>query len=157
MTTEPPWVERLLALSRDPAVLGPLAGFSVVLFALSIVGVPWFVARLPEDYFSQRERRHFGVPSVPRRGFRLVLLVLRNAVGAMLFLAGVLMLFLPGQGLLTMIVALGLLDFPGKHRLQRRLVSAPPVLKALNALRRRADRPPLVIERTTPPPGSGAP
>ena len=70
----------------------------------------------------------------------------KNGLGVVLLAAGIAMLVLPGQGLLTLVVALILLDFPGKRRLQRRIVYAPRVLAALNALRRRAGREPLEPE-----------
>ena len=53
------------------------------------------------------------------------------------------MLVAPGQGLLTLAAALVLLDFPGKYRLERRLVTQKPVWKSINWLRRRAGREPL--------------
>jgi hypothetical protein len=81
-----------------------------------------------------------------------VFVVLKNIVGAILLVLGIGMFVLPGQGVLTVIVALGLLDFPGKRRLQRRLVSAGPILRAINALRARAGRPRLELD--TPPPPS---
>jgi hypothetical protein len=52
------------------------------------------------------------------------------------------MLVLPGQGVLTLCVSLFLLDFPGKRRLERRILGYPPVLHALNRLRTRAGQPP---------------
>jgi hypothetical protein len=54
------------------------------------------------------------------------------------------MLFLPGQGLLTMITGLLLIDYPGKFRLERKIVNTPAVLKSLNWLRAKAKKPPLI-------------
>ena len=42
---------------------------------------------------------------------------LRNAVGLVLVTAGLAMLVLPGQGIITLLVGIILMDFPGKHRL----------------------------------------
>jgi hypothetical protein len=148
-------LDRLVAVLTEPSVLLALALGSAVMFGLSLIGVPWFVARLPADYFSGRKRRALGMGARRIRGTRLLLVILKNLVGGFLLFVGVLMLFLPGQGLLTIVAALALLDFPGKHRLQRRLVAWPPVLNALNALRRRADRPPLVVDAPSPPPKPG--
>jgi UPF0716 family protein affecting phage T7 exclusion len=69
--------------------------------------------------------------------------VLRNGVGGILLILGILMLVLPGQGLLTIIVALTMLDFPKKRQLTRRLLSRPTVLKLINSIRHRFQRPPL--------------
>ena len=59
----------------------------------------------------------------------------------------------PGQGLLTMLVGLVLLDIPGKRRLELKLVSRPRVVRAINRLRKRFSRPPLL---TTPADPHGA-
>jgi hypothetical protein len=46
-----------------------------------------------------------------------------------------------------MAIGFFLLDFPGKLRLQRRVVGWPPVLRAMNAIRRRAGKQPLHLPR----------
>jgi hypothetical protein len=60
-----------------------------------------------------------------------------------LLVGGLLMLLMPGQGLLTIAVAVMLLDFPGKFRLQRWLVKRESVWRTINWLRNRAKRQPL--------------
>ncbi|HMJ13151.1 MAG TPA: PGPGW domain-containing protein, partial [Polyangiaceae bacterium] len=92
------------------------------------------------DYFNPEKRE---ARDRARHARHPLIAVLRNLLGLVLLVCGVLMVFLPGQGLLTIMAALVLLEFPGKHRLERAIVAAPPVLRALNAIRRRAGRPPL--------------
>ncbi|OQX09863.1 MAG: hypothetical protein BWK76_21600 [Desulfobulbaceae bacterium A2] len=118
---------------------------SLVTFVASLVLVPWIVARLPEDFFLHQDQRQ----AVRRRRHPLLVPVLavgRNLLGMALLLAGIAMLFLPGQGLLTMVLGLSLMDFPGKHQLREALLRQSQVRVALNWLRRRAGRPPLVFE-----------
>jgi hypothetical protein len=62
-------------------------------------------------------------------------------VGALMALPGI-----PGQGLLTMLIGLSLLSFPGKRRLERRFVRMPALLRAINRLRARFARPPLKLD-----------
>ncbi|MEY3015227.1 MAG: hypothetical protein RIT45_3962 [Pseudomonadota bacterium] len=134
----------------EPTVLGVLAGSSVLLFVLSLAGVPFFLARLPEDWLTRDERQQLGLPS--RRGpLGWLLWILRNAVGIFLLLAGVAMLVLPGQGLLTMLVGVLLTDVPGKHRVERWIAGRPWMLRAIDAIRARAGAPPL----RRPPPRDG--
>lgn len=108
----------------------------------SLLGVPWLVARLPRDYFV-----HPVAP--PRRwssahpAWRWTWAILRNFLGVALVLAGIALLVLPGQGLLTMLAGLVLLDFPGKRRAERSLVRRPRLRGAMNWLRARAGAPPL--------------
>lgn len=123
-------------------VLIAIGALSVGTFVASVLGIPYFLARLPADYYSRREQRRLGIEPA-RRPLRLAAVVLRNVFGATLLVLGAAMLVLPGQGLLTLLVALMLLDFPGKHRLERRILRTPGVLRVVNALRARAERPPL--------------
>jgi hypothetical protein len=78
---------------------------------------------------------------------RLAFLALKNLFGGVLVLAGVAMLVLPGQGILTILVGLMFLDFPGKFALERRLARQPPVLRAINWIRARGGRKPLEMPR----------
>lgn len=114
-----------------------VVGFSLASLAMmigSLLLLPHVVARLPANYFQRR--------GSPRTRYRLA----KNLLGSVLLLAGVAMLLLPGQGILTLLVSLILLDFPGKRRLERRIVRLPRVLSALNSIRRRRGRDPLLLD-----------
>lgn len=126
-------------LERREVILISVSAASLLMLAISAIGLPWFLARLPSDYFarvSHDDSRLTHQRAHPMR--RLA----KNALGAVLAIAGIAMLFLPGQGLLTLVVALTLLEFPGKARLQRRLLDNEAVFGALNWVRRRASKPP---------------
>ena len=103
---------------------------------LALVGVPWVITRLPADYFSE-PRRHTWRESDDEPMFAVVIGLLKNVVGAVLVVLGVIMLVTPGQGLLTLLAGLLLMNFPGKYQLERWLVMRPGVLRALNWLRSR--------------------
>jgi energy-converting hydrogenase Eha subunit A len=124
-------------------------GASLLALAATVVGIPWVVARLPADYFSS-PRRHSWRTSDHEPLPALVLGLLKNVVGAVLVVLGFVMLFTPGQGVLTLLAGLLLMNFPGKYQLERWLVCRRGVLKGLNWLRRRHGQPPLVA------PGSAA-
>jgi hypothetical protein len=123
-------------------ILGALAVLSVASLALTAALLPVVVVRLPNDYFARRP----GERRTGRRGAaNLLWHVLKNGVGAVFVLAGIAMLVLPGQGILTMLIGLLLLDLPGKYRFERWLVSRPRVLRAINQLRQRRGRLPLRV------------
>lgn len=128
-------------LDDHAAWVGSLAGLSLLLLITSIFLAPEFLLRLPSDYF--HSSRH-----VPLEGFlgrpalRTTLLVLKNCLGLILFLAGLSMLLLPGQGLLTLLVALMLLDFPGKFALKKWIISFPKIHAAVNRFRERHGKKP---------------
>jgi hypothetical protein len=139
-------------LLQHRGVLVALGVGSVVMFVLSVVGVPFFLARLPADYYSRRERERLGLERT-NRPLRTLLRIGKNALGVLLVVLGIFMLVLPGQGLLTLLVGIMLVDFPGKYRFERRILSSPRVLRLVNALRKRSGKPPLEI---TPAATSGA-
>jgi hypothetical protein len=111
---------------------------SVAMFVGMLLAVPWIVSRLPADHFV-RER---AKDALPRR-------IARNVLGAVLVLAGVAMLVLPGQGVLTILVGLSLVDFPLKRRLLCRLLRTGAIARGVQRLRSRAGRPPLLLPSPT--------
>ena len=136
----PPWAERGVSTLFDARVLSLLGAVSVLLFVVSVLALPWLVARLPSDYFDPRQ---LDARRRARHARHPLYAIARNLFGLVLVLCGFLMLFLPGQGLLTMLVGLVIAEFPGKDRMERAIVSSSPVLRSLNAIRRRAGKPPL--------------
>jgi len=118
-----------------------ISGVSLLSAVATLLTIPWAVARLPEDYFHHKHRENWsGFRRAP--AIALVFGVVKNLVGAVLLVLGIVMLFIPGQGLLTILVGLLLMNFPGKYRLERWLVERPGVLRSLNWLRKRQGCPP---------------
>lgn len=115
---------------------------SLATLVATVVAVPWVVGRLPADYFSQPRR---AVLPQDRSFPGLLLMGFKNLLGAVLVLLGIIMLFTPGQGLLTLLVGLLLMNFPGKYRLERTLVARPGVFRALNWLRGRRGAGPMEL------------
>lgn len=124
-----------------------IACASIVMFVASLVITPWMLMRIPVDYFDQ-EKPHLVERLRDASAQKAVTLIVKNCAGVILFFLGVLMLVLPGQGLVTMVLSLILIDFPGKFRIERWLVSRGKILATINWVRGRAKRPPLVISRT---------
>ena len=59
------------------------------------------------------------------------------------------MLLTPGQGLLSILVGIMLMDLPGKYKVQRTIIRKEKVLSTINWLRGQAHRPPLQVEHVT--------
>ena len=55
------------------------------------------------------------------------------------------MLVLPGQGLFTIIIGLMLSNYPGKYFIERKFIALPSVLKTINWLRKKSNKPPLEV------------
>ncbi len=124
-------------------VLIGLTVASVIGFVASLIAIPLILVRLPADYFDMRTPRHWMKDHHPL--LRLVGLIVKNAVGVIFFLAGLAMLFLPGQGLLTMLIGVSLMDFPRKRELEAKMVGQPTLLGIINTMRQRFNKPPLTL------------
>ena len=124
-------------------VLYWLTGASLASFNGSLIANPIILVRLPADYFDTRVPRHWMKDHHPV--MKIFGHLVKNTFGAVFLLAGFLMLFLPGQGILTMLIGLSLIDFPGKRVLEARLIGRPSLLHAINRVRARFGKPPLVI------------
>jgi hypothetical protein len=111
-----------------------LVVFSVVMFVGTLVGIPYLIVRLPPDHFVR----------APVRRSALVHM-LRNVLGVVLVLLGIAMLVLPGQGVITILVGLSILDLPMKTRLIYRILSRPTVKDAVQKIRAKAGKPPLLL------------
>jgi len=107
---------------------------------IGAVLTPILVTRIPPDYFLHR-RRH---PEGHRYSLlNLVLGGVKNVIGAVFVVTGILLLVLPGQGLITLLLGLMIMNYPGKFALERWFIRRPHVLPSLNWLRSRCNHPPL--------------
>ena len=128
--------------ANHPEVLIGMGISSIFIFLISILGISWFIAQIPEDYFLRSKRQ----PSKWREQkpvLRFVVMFGKNLIGLSLIIGGLLMLVLPGQGLLTIVTGLLLVNYPGKYKLEQKLSSMPSIFRALNWIRLKAKKPPL--------------
>jgi hypothetical protein len=118
--------------------------FSVIAFVGTLIAIPAILIRLPPDYFKNHHHKPWFANHHPV--VRTLGLLIKNLAGIIFLLAGIAMLFLPGQGLLTMLLGILFIDFPGKHRLEQKLIQHPQVLKAINAFREKSGKPPFTFD-----------
>jgi hypothetical protein len=124
-------------------VLYGLAVASVIGFIGSLIAIPLILVRLPADYFDTRTPRHWMKDHHPV--LRLLGVLVKNVVGVVFVLAGFAMLFLPGQGLLTILIGVSLMDFPKKRALEAKMVGQPTLLGVINSMRLKFGKPPLTM------------
>jgi len=114
---------------------------SVGTFLVSLLLIPFLVSRASASFFlihaSIVEKRHKRHPAIA-----LMIKIIRNGLGGFLCFAGVIMLFLPGQGLLTILIGVSLLDIPGRQKMLNLLIHRPAIQHGLNWIRRKTKRPP---------------
>jgi hypothetical protein len=116
---------------------------SGIMLILTAIGIPFAIVRLPEDYLVNDGQAGWldKQPAVVRWGLR----IFKNLLGVVLVILGIVMLVLPGQGILSIVLGLSLVDFPGRHALQCKLIRRPKVIDSINWIRRKFQRPPLIL------------
>jgi hypothetical protein len=79
------------------------------------------------------------------RSVNLMINIMKIMVGLFLLICGLVMLVLPGQGLLTMLMGLSLMPFPGKNKLEQTIVARKSVRYSLNWIRKKANKKPFIF------------
>jgi len=115
-------------------------------FGASLAIVSLVLVKLPATYFKRSHDRTFLANRPPM--IRWLAIIGKNLVGVVLVVVGILLSLpgVPGQGMLTILLGIMLLDFPGKPRFEYWLVSRPKILHAINKLRHRFSKPELVLD-----------
>ena len=129
-------------LKAHGLVVGIISGASLVgsIFLCALV-----IAYLPCDYFRSKRRANRIRQPVLWGG----LIFLKNLVAIILIIVGIILIPLPGQGVLTVLIGIVISDIPGKRKLERRIIRSPSILSALNHIRSRFNRPLLVLDEPT--------
>lgn len=134
------------SMNDHSAALWWLGVVSAITFVASLIVVPMLLVRIPPNYFCTAEDPDPAPGPTRRPALKWLRRAGKNLLGVVLILGGVLMLVLPGQGLLTLFVGIALVDFPGKAAVQRRLASQRHVRRAIDWIRKRGGQPPLVFD-----------
>ena len=130
-------------INENGVLLGWMGLASLITFAASLILIPLVITRIPTDYFSNR-KRHLARSRQLHPILFAILIALKNFVGLVFIVAGIVMLVIPGQGLLTILIGVTLTDFPGKYALERRLVAQHNIFNAINWIRHKAGKEPLI-------------
>lgn len=127
---------------------GVLLGALIFLLTLgaSLAVVSFVLVKIPATYFQKSHSTVFLAdhPAV----VRILAIIGKNVLGLLLVALGVVLSLpgVPGQGILTILLGIMLLDFPGRRRLEHWLVSRPKIFSAINKLRQRFRKPALVLD-----------
>lgn len=126
----------LIAQYEDMLVL--IGIISAIVFVVTLLLTPYLLGLIASDYFTienphKLEIKHIG---------HLVAVIIKSAIGLILLLAGIIMLVTPGQGVISILLGLFLMEFPGKRKLELKIINHDPTFKTLNWLRAKANKPP---------------
>lgn len=117
---------------------------AIVAFFASILLIPPIILYIPSDYFIHPKRQKYRTERYSPV-LQWILIVLKNLIGTVLIMAGIAMLFLPGQGTLTIIAGLFFVNFPCKYKVEKWIITRPKVLCTVNWIRKKAKQDPLQV------------
>lgn len=132
-------------LETHQTLLYYLGGISLGMLLIQPLVIGAVLIYLPEYYFAEKHRPPHPPAKHMRAELRILLLIFKNMFGFIFLCAGIVMIALPGQGLLTMTLGISMMNFPGKFRLEQWLITRGPTLQMTNRLRARFHRPPLKL------------
>ena len=115
---------------------------SLFVFLFSLLSIKWLVSLIPEDYFINKKDSKIKTSNI---FIWYIVLIFKNLIGYSLILGGIMMLVLPGHGLFTIIIGLMMSNYPGKYSIEKKFIAIPTILKSINWLRRKSNKPPIRI------------
>ncbi|ABL02451.1 hypothetical protein Rmag_0719 [Candidatus Ruthia magnifica str. Cm (Calyptogena magnifica)] len=125
-------------LSQFEDVLMMIGIVSSVVFIISLLLIPYLLGLIPSNYFLKNSKTQLKI----NKPFDLIKLIIKTLIGFILLIAGIIMLVTPGQGLISILLGLFLMEFPGKRQLELKLINHHPIFKTLNWLRSKVNKPP---------------
>ena len=132
--------------SMNSDLLFLLGSLSIFILIISVFMMVLIISFLPEDYFKSENRNLISSVQNSRYPLlKLLVLITKNFFGVLLLLSGILMLVLPGQGILTIITGLVFMDYPGKYKFERKLLRQKGVINSINWIRSRLGKPSLKV------------
>jgi hypothetical protein len=136
--------EFVSSLTWQSVLLG--VGIFVGSFLVNLAIVSFILVRIPADHFSKSQRNKLWADR--HATIRIVGIIGKNILGVFLVALGIVLSLpgVPGQGLLTVLLGIMLLDFPGRSTLEQKLLSRPSIVNSINKLRQRFGKPPLQLE-----------
>ena len=132
------------SLTLSKVLLG--VGLFLFSFGISLLSIAIVMVKIPENYFSSNYIQEF-LPNSPFL-VRWGAVILKNILGLFLILLGIVLSLpgVPGQGVLTILLGLIMIDIPGKRPLEARIIKRPSILSAINNLREKYSKPPLILD-----------
>lgn len=121
-------------------------GLFLLSLAISFAAIGIVMVKLPANYFSTHYVQDF-LPDSPLL-VRWGAVIAKNIAGILLILLGIILSLpgVPGQGILTILLGLIMVDIPGKRPLEARIIKRPTVLAAVNKLRDRYNKPAFIMD-----------
>lgn len=123
-------------------VIPYLVSVSIFIMVISLLSIKWLVNQIPSDYLI-KSKTETSLNKLPV-AFRILIYILKNLLGYLLIIGGIIMLILPGQGLLTIMMGLVLSNYPGKKVFEKKIIGSQPILRTINWARKKSGVKPLI-------------
>lgn len=136
------WNNFTIFFEANQALIIWLGSSSAIIFILTLAALPLIIIRIPQDYFIHKNR---NIIQLRHPLLRLLLLIFKNLWGYIFIVVGLILLFVPGQGLLTIFIGIMLIDFPRKYQFECWLVRKKFILHSINWIRKKYHQTPLRI------------
>lgn len=109
--------------------------------------ISYIITQIDKDYFLRKKMADANTiePSyftAMNSSVTLLIKISKIIIGICLLAVGLVMLVLPGQGLITVLIGLSLLPFPGKNKIEQSILSRKAVRSTLNWIRIKANKEP---------------
>ena len=136
--------DAIAGLTWRSVLIGTAIFLATFLLSLGIVSL--ILVKLPVNYFRKDNHSKFWADKPP--AVRVLAVIGKNILGWLLIAVGIILSVpgVPGQGLLTVLLGVMLVDFPGKHRLEQKLLHRPAIKNAITRLRARFGKQPLELD-----------
>lgn len=134
----------IVGLLKNDIFIFYTAVFSVLFFLVGITLIPYLILKIPYDYFNYSSKKAYFSNKREIAVYYLKM-ILRNIAAFLLFLIGVILLFIPGQGLLTIFLSLLLADIPGKYKIEKYMIKKEKIYNMLNGFRQKHGVKPFVL------------
>ena len=132
-------LESLIGYANQYEELLVMVGLiSAVVFVLTLLLTPYLLGLIASDYFTMKNPHKLEIKHIGH----VITVIIKSVIGLVLLLAGIIMLVTPGQGVISILLGLFLMEFPGKRKLELKIINHDPTFKTLNWLREKASKPP---------------
>ena len=110
---------------------------SLTIFIISILSIRWLVLLIPENYFKEKKN---SILKEKYFFYWVAFKFIKNSLGYLLIIGGILMLVLPGQGILTIFIGMILSDYPGKYNIEKKIIQSSIILRTINSIRKKSGK-----------------
>jgi hypothetical protein len=133
-------IKNIIIFLTNKYIIISLIVISIVSLILGLFFIPYIIINLPEDYFI-REKDYKNYNNKKR--IYILFKIFKNIIGFTLIGIWTIMLVAPIHCMSFIFIGFILVDFPGKSKLEKRLIKSVKIQNMFNRIRKKHNKPPL--------------